>query len=164
MSQKCNSSLWQWLRCDHVAASPPSTDHHCHHYHCLPSQEQASGTSRVWERNPHTRFATLCKSAGTEAEIQCVGQSTSLSFWSWLRKGWSRWCLQPHNHKIDGCSSQLWSELTAGAGGYHSGHPIICILGRNIIAAFRKYGKTRERNKQPSNLFPVFLYTWKIQF
>lgn len=45
--RKCNSGLRQWLRRDHVAASPPSTDHHCPHHHCLPGQEQASRARRV---------------------------------------------------------------------------------------------------------------------
>lgn len=85
---------------------------------------------------------------------------------AWLWDGWSRWGLQPHKPKFNVCCSQLQSELTAGSGGHRSSHPVICILGRNIVAAFRKDGKTSERKEQtkPSHLFPVLLYIWKSSF
>lgn len=96
--RKCDSGLRQWLRRDHVAASLPSTDHHCHHYHCLPGQEQASRASRVWKRNPHSRPATLCKSSGKK--------------WVWF----SHWSCLPGEreviaqkiHRACGNITQIW--------------------------------------------------------
>lgn len=82
---------------------------------------------------------------------------------AWLWKGWSRWCLQPHNHKINGRSSKLWSEPTADSGGNRPVHSFIFIFGRNIVAAFRKqYGHVKRQ--KPSYLFPVLLYIWNSSF
>lgn len=82
---------------------------------------------------------------------------------AWLRKGWSCWGFQPHNHKINGCLSKLQSEPTAGLGGNCPVHPIIFIFGWHIVAAFKKqYGHVKRQ--KPSYLFPVLLYIWNSSF
>ena len=82
---------------------------------------------------------------------------------AWLWKGWSRWGFQPHNHKINGCSSKLRSEPTAGPGGNCPVHPIVFIFGQSIVAAFTEpYGHVKRQ--KPSYLFPVFLYIRNSSF